>query len=62
MKFFEGSLQEIEDKFNAWSDGSQYISHTAMHFKGKERDQGVMQVIYGVNNKIQKRTRGNRLC
>jgi hypothetical protein len=47
MKFFEGTLEQIEEKFNSWSNGTQYISHTAMHFKGKDRDQGVMQVIYG---------------
>ena len=47
MKFFEGELDQIADKFNAWSDGSQYISHTAIHFKGKDHDKAVMQVIYG---------------
>lgn len=50
MKIFEGALEQVEDKFNAWSDGSQYISHTQLHFKGKDRETAVMEVIYGVKD------------
>jgi hypothetical protein len=60
MKFFEGPLDVIQDKFNSWSNGTQYISATNMHFKGKDRDQGVMQVIYGTKE-IAKKTKGSFL-
>jgi hypothetical protein len=49
-KFFEGELQQIEDKFNEWSNGTQYISETSLHFKGKDRNYAVLQVVYGVQN------------
>lgn len=49
VKFFEGELQAIQDKFNQWSDGSQYVSETSMHFSGKDRSNAVMKVVYGVN-------------
>ena len=48
MKFFEGELAQIEDKFNVWSNGSQYVSETSLHFKGKDRNYAVLQVVYGL--------------
>lgn len=50
IKFFDGSLPQIEKEFNAWSKGK-YIKETKLHLKrGKqgETDGGVLQVSYGV--------------
>jgi hypothetical protein len=48
LKFFEGDLETIQDKFNVWSNGEQYVSETSLHFpKGRDKDYAILQVIYG---------------
>lgn len=50
IKFFDGSLLEIEKKFNSWSTGK-YIKDTKLHLKrGRDgaTDGGILQVSYGV--------------
>ena len=49
LKIFSGELPAIEDKFNEWSDGTQYIQSTSLHFHGKDRSFAVLQVVYGTN-------------
>lgn len=49
VKFFEGTSTEVvEDKFNAWSNGSQWISHSSLSFRGPKDETILMKVIYGV--------------
>lgn len=49
VAFFEGAtMQMVEDKFNAWSNGSQWISNTSLAFRGKNDENAVMQVVYAV--------------
>lgn len=52
IKFFEGSLTQIEKEYNAWSKGK-YIKENQLHLKrGKQgqTDGGVLQVSYGVKS------------
>lgn len=47
MQFFEGELTTVQDKFNEWSNGEQYVAETSLHFKGKDRSYAVLKVLYG---------------
>lgn len=52
IKFFDGSLAQIEKEFNAWSKGK-YIQQNTLHLKrgkGGETDGGILQVTYGVKS------------
>lgn len=49
VKMFTGqSPEQVEDKFNLWSNGTQWLSETSLHFYGRQDQFVVMKVIYGV--------------
>jgi hypothetical protein len=60
LKFFEGELPTIEEKFNQWSS-DKYIAETSLHFKGKDRSFAVLQVVYGEKEQS-KSTKNRRFC